>query len=114
PAAAPLARRAAAAVERPPRRYEHHRPEANAPLPGGALHATPTAAAGSKAGHYRLGAGARPRQGPMGGADRARRLVRRAPLALPRPADPRQNPGGALQRNVQGCYGRLEGVGSTL
>ena len=42
-----------------------------------------------QAGHHRLGAGERPRVAAVARADRARRLVRRPPLAAARPADPR-------------------------
>ena len=42
--------------------------------------------------HHRLGAGAGPRRHPLGGADRARRRVRRAPLTRPRRPHPRPDP----------------------
>ena len=43
----------------------------------------------------------------LGGADRARRLVRRAPLAASRPADPRPDAVRPLPRHVQGRDRRL-------
>ena len=52
--------------------------------------------------HHRLGAGERPGRAAVGGSDRARRLVRRAPLAAPRPADPRADAARPLRRHVQG------------
>ena len=45
---------------------------------------------------------------PLGGPDRAGRLVRRAPLAEGRPRDPRAHTAGPVQRHVQGHHGRLE------
>ena len=78
---AALDRRAAAALERRPRRHERDRAAADAPLPGRAVHAAAAAPARGQARDHRLGAGPRPRGAALGGADRARRLVRRAPLA---------------------------------
>ena len=43
----------------------------------------------------------------LGGADRARRLVRRAPLARRRPEDPAADTPRALRRHLQGCRRRL-------
>ena len=48
----------------------------------------PAAAARGQAGDHRLGADPRPQQPPLARADRARRLVRRAPVAAPGPRDP--------------------------
>ena len=47
-----------------------------------------------KPGHHRLGPGQRPRLAALARADRARPLVRRAPLAAARPADPRADARG--------------------
>ena len=58
-------------------------------LPGRALHGAPAAPPRGQAGPDRLGAGARSRTAAVGRAHRARRLVRRAPLAARRPEDPR-------------------------
>ena len=67
-----------------------------------------------KPGHHRLGAGARPRGAAVGRAHRARRLVRRAPLALARPEDPREDAARALRRHVQGSDRRLGARKSAL
>src|SRR5204862_3061606 len=83
-------------------------PAADAPVPGRAVHASPAAPARGEAGDHRLGPGARPRRAPVAGADRAGRLVRGAPLAVARPEDPREDPAGALRRDVQGRHGWLE------
>ena len=88
------------------------RPAAHARVPGRALHASPAAAAGGQAGDHRLGPGARARHAAVGRADRARRLVRRAPLAVARPEDPGPDAAGALRRDVQGRDRRLEGESS--
>ena len=63
-----------------------------------AVHAAPAPPARGQAGAHGLGAGQRPRGDPVGGADRARRLVRRAPLAGARPADPRPHRAAAGHR----------------
>ena len=63
-------------------------PRATLPGPGRALHAPSAAAAGPASRRHRLGPDPRPRRDPLGGADRAGRLVRRAPLPSPRPEDP--------------------------
>ena len=68
------------------------RAAADARGPGRALHAAPAPPAGGAARDHRLGAGERPRRDPVGGADRAGRLVRRSPLGPARPADPRCAP----------------------
>ena len=49
-------------------------------------------------GHHRLGAGERPRVAAVVRADRARRLVRRASLAVARPEDPRDDRADGLRR----------------
>ena len=62
------------------------------------LHAAPAPPARGQARAHRLGAGQRPRRDPLGGADRARRLVRRPPLAGARPAHPRPHRPAAAHR----------------
>ena len=57
--------------------------------------------------HHRLGADPRPRAVAVGRANRARRLVRRASLALARPEDHRAHAARALRGHVQGRHGRL-------
>ena len=54
--------------------------------------------AGRQAGPHRLGPGQRPRGARMGRANRARRLVRRAPLAVARPENPPAHRGTAAER----------------
>ena len=54
----------------------------------------PARPARGQAGHHRLGAGQRPRVAAVARAHRARPLVRRAPLAAARPADPGARPCG--------------------
>ena len=70
PAAAPAERRrAAAALERRPRRHVGDRPAADAPLPGRRLRRAPAPPPRREAGHHRLGADPRPRRrcrGPSG------------------------------------------------
>ena len=51
---------------------------------------------------HRLGADPRPRVAAVGRADRARPLVRRAPLARRRPEDPAADAARALRRHLQG------------
>ena len=97
-----LARRAAAALERRARRDEPDRAAADAALPGREVHRAPAPAARRAAGAHRLGAGPRPRDAAVGRADRARRLVRRAPLAARRPRDPAADAARALRRHVPG------------
>ena len=75
-----LARRAAQPGQRAARRDGDRRPAADPPGPGRRLHAASAPPARGQARADRLGAGQRPRRDPLGGADRARRLVRRAPL----------------------------------
>ena len=60
-----------------------------------------------QAGPDGLGAGARPRDAAVGRPDRARRLVRRAPLGASRPEDPVANAAGAVRRDLSRCAGRL-------
>ena len=61
------------------------------------------------AGDHGLGADPRPRIALLGRADRAGRLVRRAPLAADRPADPRPHAARALRRHLQGGTGGWKG-----
>ncbi len=75
-------------------------PRPTIPGPGGRLHAAPAPSPRGEARDHRLGAGQGPRRDPLGGADRARPLLRRAPRSRARPADPgahrrpdRQRPG---------------------
>ncbi len=100
-----LGRRAAAALERAPRRDEPDRPAADARLPGRALHAAPAAPARRQARAHRVGADPRPRRAAVGRADRARRLVRRAPLAARRPEDPRATPLALFAGTYKGATG---------
>ena len=72
-----------------PRRDVGRRTAPDARGAGRRLHAAPAPPARGQARAHRLGPGQRPRRDPLGRADRARRLVRRAPLAGARPADPR-------------------------
>ena len=65
---------------------------------GGRVHAAAAATARGQTGPHRVGAGQRSRRDPVGGADRARRLVRRASLARARPADPRPDRSAAGHR----------------
>src|SRR5205807_9194765 len=99
---AAVVRRAAAALERPPRRHEPVRAAADAGLPGGALYAPTAPPSGGEAGDHGLGADPRAGAVAVGRSDRARRLVRRAPLALGRPEDPRPDAARALRGHVQG------------
>ena len=80
-AAAALDRRAAAALERHPRRHVDDRAAADAPLPGRPLRRAPAPPPRREARDHRLGADPRPRRAALGRPDRARPLVRRAPLA---------------------------------
>src|SRR5206468_11029267 len=106
----PVDRRAPAAVERPPRRHEPHRPAPHPRVPGRAVYAAPTSPAGGETGYHGLGADPRPRAPAVGRANRAGRLVRRAPLAVARPQDPRADAARALRRDVQGRDRRLARV----
>ena len=69
--------------------------------------ARPAAPPRGQAGPDRLGAGARSRTAAVGGAHRARHLVRRQPLAARRPEDPPAHAARAFQRDVQGRVRRL-------
>ena len=89
-------RRAAAALERRARRHVGDRPPADAPLPGRAVHGAAAQAARRPSRPHGLGPDPRPRDAAVGRPDRARRLVRRAPLAARRPEDPRCGPPLAL------------------
>ena len=62
---------------------------------------------------HRLGADPRPGDAPVGGADRAGRVVRRAPLAPCRPADPAADPACPVRRHVQGGDRRMARGGMT-
>ena len=93
-------RRAPAALEHPARRHERHRPAADAALPGRAVRRAPAPPARHQARAHRVGAGARPGRAALGGAHRARRLVRREPLAACRPRDPPADTARALPRDV--------------
>ena len=64
-------------------------PRPTIPAPGRALRRPPAPPPRRPPGDDRLGAGQRPHRDRLGRADRARHLVRRAPLARPRPEDPR-------------------------
>ena len=75
---------------RPTLRYQVERYDAAAAPP-----------ARGEAGHHRVGPGARTRHAAVGGADRARRLVRRAPVGPTRRHDPRTHTFRALRRDVQ-------------
>ena len=86
-AAAHVDRRAAAALERAPRRDVHRRAATDAALPGRALH-RPPAPTSRRAPGLTGWAQVNGRAASPGGPDRARRLVRRAPHAWARPADP--------------------------
>ena len=102
-----LDRRAPAALERRPGRHVRDRPSPHAPVPGRAVRRAAAPEARRAAGPDRLGAGARARQPPVGRSDRARRLVRRAPLGARRPEDPRPDAARAPRRHLQGRDGRL-------
>ena len=109
--AAPLlARRAPEPVERGARRDVDRRPAADAARARSS--STPSASAGAwrSSRDHRLGPGQRPRVAAVAGADRARPVVRRAPLAAARPADP--GPDGAdgarRARDLQGRDGRMD------
>ena len=109
-------RRAAAALERRPRRHEPDRAAADAALPGREVHRSPAPPARGAARDHRLGADPRPRVALLGRADRARRLVRRPPLAAHRPADPAAHAARALRRHLQGGdrgLARSDGTGAS-
>src|SRR6185503_20872974 len=95
-----LARRAAAALERPSRGHVADRSAPDARLPGRALLAAAAAPPRRQARPHRLGADPRPGGAAVGRADRARRLVRRAPLAARRPEDPPADAARALLGHV--------------
>src|SRR5262249_32841238 len=105
-----VARRDSAALERRARRHEPRRPPSHARVSGRAVHAAPAATARRKAGDHGLGADPRACAAALGRADRAGRLVRRAPLALARPQDPRAHARGPVRRHLQGRHGRLAAV----
>src|SRR6185295_7755284 len=107
---ATLTRRDPAALERRARRHEHDRSAADALVSGRAVHAASAAATRGQAGDHRVGADPRPGTAAVGGADRARRLVRREPVAVARPEDPRTHACVTLRRDVQGRVGRLARV----
>src|SRR5206468_1423109 len=89
PLAETIARRVATTLERPTRRHEHRRASTDASLPGREVHVASAPPPRGEAGDHRLGPDSRPRGPPLGRADRARRLVRRTPNAVARPAHPR-------------------------
>src|SRR4029079_19798960 len=62
---------------------------------------------------HRRGADPRPRDASVGRADRARRLVRRAPLTARRPEDPPADAARAVRRHVQGHDGGMAREGMT-
>src|SRR5207244_1446123 len=62
------------------------------------------------AGRHRLGSDPRPGAPSLGGPHRARRLVRRASLALDRFQDPRADTARTPRRDVQGTDGRVARV----
>ena len=76
-----LARRAAQPRERAARRDVDRRPAPDHPGAGRPVHRAPAPPARGEARHHRLGAGERPRVAAVARAHRARRLVRRQPLA---------------------------------
>ena len=61
-----------------------------------------------------LGAGARPRRAALGGAHRARRLVRREPIAARRSRDPPEDTARALPRDLPRRDRRLAAEGVTM
>ena len=79
-------------------------PRPTLPVQVDAVHTPPARTARDQAWHHRLGAGQRPRHAAVAGADRARPLLHRAPLARARRADPEAHRGdraGRL-RSLQG------------
>ena len=78
-----LARRGPQPGQRPARRDGDRRPAPDHPRPGRRLHPAPEPPPRGPARDHRLGPGPGPRRHPLGGADRARRLVRRPPLRSP-------------------------------
>src|SRR5436305_7275738 len=108
-AASVLARRAPESLERAARRDVRHRPEADASGSGRAVHRAPARQAQGQAGHHRMGPDQRSRVAAVGRADRARPVVRRAPIALARPEDPRSHHaiGSQRSRPVQGRDRRM-------
>src|SRR5689334_8191947 len=76
---------------------------------GRAVHRPPAGPARGQAGNHRLGPGQRAGLAPLARADRARPVVRRAPLAAARPADPRPDgaDGAWRRRHLQGREGRM-------
>ena len=89
-----LARRGPQPGQRPPRRDGDRRPAPDDPGPGRRLHPAPAPPPRGPARDHRLGPGPGPRRHPLGGADRARRLVRRPPLRRPRRCASSPRPSG--------------------
>ena len=111
-----LDRRAAAALERAARRDGSGRAATDPRLPGRAVHAAAAPPPRREARDHRLGAGERPRRARLGRPDRARRLVRRAPVSLARPQILARTPfalfGGTYKGQTGGwkARGLMEGV----
>ncbi len=80
-------------------------PQAHRPAAGRPLHRAPAPAARGQAGDHRMGPGQRPHFAALARPHRARRLVRRAPLAAPRPATSSRAP-RACWPPATGCTAR--------
>ncbi|CAA9512975.1 MAG: Lipid carrier : UDP-N-acetylgalactosaminyltransferase, partial [uncultured Solirubrobacterales bacterium] len=108
-AAAAVARRAAQPDQRGPGRDGARRAASDDPGPGRSLHRTPAPPARGTPRDHRLGPDQRPRGASLARAHRARRLVRRPPLAAARPHDPRTHGRVAGERPgpLPGRDGRL-------
>ena len=102
PAAAAVDRRAAAALERRARRDVRDRPAADPSLPGRQVRREPAPPPRREARHHRLGADPRPRVAAVGGAHRARPLVRAAPGLEDGSPDPPAHPARPLRRHLPG------------